>query len=143
MQREGFGRRFSQHCKYTTDFALKMVKMVNFMLRVFHHNKKSGERMKIHYTAFVCIDCIYYYLYLALKLRHLGAPGWLGWFGVRLLISAQVMISWFMSLSPALSSVLSAWAVSLLSPSSLPLPHCALSIFPSLSKTSKETLKKF
>ena len=29
-----------------------------------------------------------------------GAPGWLTWLSVRLLISAQVMISWFMELSP-------------------------------------------
>ena len=30
----------------------------------------------------------------------LGEPGWLSWLSIQLLISAQVMISWFMGLSP-------------------------------------------
>ena len=29
-----------------------------------------------------------------------GAPGWFSWLSVQLLVSAQVMISWFMSSSP-------------------------------------------
>ena len=33
-----------------------------------------------------------------------GVPGWLSWLSVRPLILAQVMISWFMGLSPALGS---------------------------------------
>ena len=36
----------------------------------------------------------------------LGAPGWLSWLSVRLLISAQVRISWFMGWSPVSGSVL-------------------------------------
>ena len=35
-----------------------------------------------------------------------GAPEWLSRLSVQLLVLAQVMISWFMSLSPALGSVL-------------------------------------
>ena len=35
-----------------------------------------------------------------------GAPGWLSWLSVQLLISAQVMISRFVSSSPTLGSVL-------------------------------------
>ena len=31
-----------------------------------------------------------------------GAPGWLGWLSIRLLISGQVMISWFVESSPEL-----------------------------------------
>ena len=39
---------------------------------------------------------------------HLGVPGWLSRVRVQLLISAQVMISSFVSLSPASGSVLTA-----------------------------------
>ena len=35
-----------------------------------------------------------------------GAPGWLSGLSIRLLISAQVGISWFVSSSPTLGSVL-------------------------------------
>ena len=33
-------------------------------------------------------------------------PAWLSWLSIQLLISAQVVISWFMRLSPTLGSVL-------------------------------------
>ena len=36
----------------------------------------------------------------------LGVPGWIRWLSIQLLISAQVVISWFMGLSPTLGSVL-------------------------------------
>ena len=42
------------------------------------------------------------------KLVYPGAPGWHSWLNVRLWISAQVITSLFMSLSPALGSVLMA-----------------------------------
>ena len=35
-----------------------------------------------------------------------GAPGWLSWLSIQLLVLAQVMISQFMGLSPASGSVL-------------------------------------
>ena len=37
---------------------------------------------------------------------HLGALGWPSQLGVRLLVSARVVISWFVRLSPTLGSVL-------------------------------------
>ena len=40
-----------------------------------------------------------------------GAPVWLSWLSVDYLLLAQVMISWFMSLSPASGSVLIAWSL--------------------------------
>ena len=43
--------------------------------------------------------------------RSPGAPEWLSWLSARLLVSVQVMISWFMSSSPALGSVLTAWSL--------------------------------
>ena len=63
--------------------------------------------------------------------RFFGAPGWLSWLGVQLLVLAQVMISQFVSSSPASGSVL--MAQSLLGILSLPLsfllPYsCSLSI---------------
>ena len=53
---------------------------------------------------------------------------WLAQSGIQLLILAQVMISQFMGLSPALGSELTVW--SLPGILSLPLPHtsCALSL---------------
>ena len=50
---------------------------------------------------------------------------WLSWFSVRLLVSAQVLISWFVSLSSSWGSVLAVWGlVGVLSlPLSPPLPH--------------------
>ena len=56
---------------------------------------------------------------LSWKVMGLGVPGWFGRLSVRLLISAQVMISWFVGLSPASGSVMIAW--SLLGILSLPL----------------------
>ena len=62
---------------------------------------------------------------------------------VQLLILAQIMISWFVSLSPALGSALTVWSLlEILSlPLSLPLPWLALflslSLSLSLSKISK------
>ena len=66
--------------------------------------------------------------------KQLGAPGWLSWLSVQLWISAQVMISRFMSSSPASGSVLNACSepgscfgccVSL---SLCPSPACTLSL---------------
>ena len=55
-----------------------------------------------------------------------AAPGWLSWLSIQLLTSAQVMISWFMGLSPVSGSVLT-----------MPLPRScvrvlSLSLSPSL-----------
>ena len=38
--------------------------------------------------------------------------GWLSWLSVRLLVSAWVMISWFVGSSPVLGSTLTAWSLS-------------------------------
>ena len=57
------------------------------------------------------------------------APGWLSWLSILLLISAQVMISWFMRSSPALAFALNmkpAWDY--LSPSLSPPPSLMLSL---------------
>ena len=43
---------------------------------------------------------------IALKKEKSGAPGWLSGLSVELLASAQVVISWFVSSSPALGSAL-------------------------------------
>ena len=53
-----------------------------------------------------------------------GAPGWLSRLSVRLLISAQAVISWFVSLSPTSGSVLTVWGLLgiLCLPLPLPLP---------------------
>ena len=57
------------------------------------------------------------------------------------LTSAQVMISWFVSLSPASGSVLTAWSLEpasdSLSPSLSAPPLLALCLFLSLSKINK------
>ena len=51
-----------------------------------------------------------------------GVPWWLNWLSIWLLVLAQVMISQFVSLSPVLGSMLSAWdSVSLPAP---PLSLC-------------------
>ena len=59
-----------------------------------------------------------------------GAPEYFSWLSIQLLISAQVMISWFVSSSPALGSMLTAWGLlGFLSPSlSAPYPPLALSL---------------
>ena len=73
-----------------------------------------------------------------------GAPEWLSRLSARLLVSVQVMISWFMSSSPALGSVLTAWSllgILSLPPSlSLPLPLLApsLSLSKEISKHKEE-----
>ena len=59
------------------------------------------------------------------KNKTLEVPGWLSWLSVQLLISAQVAVSHFMSLSPASDSGLTVQSLLgiFLSPSlSLPLP---------------------
>ena len=66
-----------------------------------------------------------------------GAPGWLSRLSIRLSISAQIMISWFMGSSPTLGSVLSlepAWASS-----SFPVSLCSS---PASSLSLKNKLKK-
>ena len=69
-----------------------------------------------------------------------GAPGWLRQLSVQLLISAQVMISRFVSLRPALGSVLTVWSC-MGFPVSLPLcPSPAHA--PSLSQSQINKLKK-
>ena len=61
-------------------------------------------------------------------------PGWLSLLSLRLLISAQVMISWLVGSSPTSGSVLTAWSLLGISLSpSLPLPLLFLSLCPSLS----------
>ena len=64
-----------------------------------------------------------------------AVPGWLSRLSIRLLISAQVMISRFLRSSPVLGSVLTAW--SLLRIFSLPL---SLSLLLSHSHTHTHTL---
>ena len=70
------------------------------------------------------------------KLKNLGVPEWLSWLSVQLLISGQVVISRFMSLSPTWGSVLTVWSLlGILSPSvSAPPPHV---LFLSLSLSLK------
>ena len=64
-----------------------------------------------------------------------GAPGWLSWLSIQLLVLAQVMISQFMGLSPASGSVLTCrasleFSLSLSLSLSAP-PPLALSLAPS------------
>ena len=49
--------------------------------------------------------------YMFKKMHRIGAPGWLSWFSIRLLILARVMISQFVGLSPMSGSVLSMWSL--------------------------------
>ena len=61
----------------------------------------------------------------------LGAPGWLSRLSIQLLVSAQVLISLFVGLSPVLSPALTAQSLlGILSrPPPQPLPHtCMLSL---------------
>ena len=71
-----------------------------------------------------------------------GEPAWLSWLSVRLLVSAQVMISWFVSSSPlglCADSTEPAWDS--LSPSlSAPPPACSLKIR-NLKKIKKKKKK--
>ena len=52
------------------------------------------------------VTYLFLFVLLPSKEYGFGAPGWLGWLGVQLLISAQVMISQFLCLSRKLDSVL-------------------------------------
>ena len=45
------------------------------------------------------------------KQQTMGVPGWLSWLSIRLLISAQVMISQFTGSGPASVSALTAWSL--------------------------------
>ena len=56
-----------------------------------------------------------------------GAPGWLSRLGVRLLVSAQVTISWFVGSSPASGSSLTVRSLLGTLSLSLPLP-CSLAL---------------
>ena len=72
---------------------------------------------------------------------YLGAPQWLSWLSVQLLISTQVVISQFLSLSSTSGSALTAWSLlGILPLLSLPLP-CACAhvhvLSPSLSLKNK------
>ena len=59
----------------------------------------------------------------------LGAPGWLSRLSVRLLVLAQVVISWFTSSSPALASALAVQSLlGILSLSLCPSPASSLSL---------------
>ena len=51
------------------------------------------------------------------------APRWISWLMVQLLISAQVIILWFVRLSPALGSMLTVQSLLGILSLSLPLPH--------------------
>ena len=60
--------------------------------------------------------CIIFYF--ALKSYNCpGAPGWLSWLSIQLLISARVMVSWFMGSRPESGSALTEIAWDSLSPS--------------------------
>ena len=74
----------------------------------------------------------------------MGAPGWLGRLGVRLLISAQVLISRFVGLSPTSGSTLTVQGLlGILSPPlSLPLPClCSLNQSVKLQSINQSNLK--
>ena len=65
-----------------------------------------------------------------------GAPEWLSWLSIWLLVAAQVMVSQFVGLSPTLGSVLAVWSLlGILSPSLSAPP--SLTHAPSLSKMNK------
>ena len=78
-----------------------------------------------------------------LRNQQLGAPEWLSGLSIRLLVSAQVVISQVRSSCPTSGSVLTAWSLLgiLDLPLSLPLPH-SLACTLSLSKTNKQTFFK-
>ena len=88
----------------------------------------------IHCQHFVLICGFHFYLPTGVcqKANIFGAPGWLSWLSVQLLVSAQVMISWFHEFEPhtglCTASTEPAWD-SLSLPFSLRLPH---SLFVSL-----------
>ena len=80
---------------------------------------------------------------MQIKTTMRGAPGWLSWLSIQLLILAQVMILWFMRLSPELTgprgSELTAWSLlGILSvPSSLFPPLLSLSLSKEIHKLKK------
>ena len=75
------------------------------------------------------------------RMSVLGVPGWLSWLSVQLLISAQVTVSWFVGLSPALGSALTTRNLLGFSFSSLslcPFPAHALSLPLKINKLKKK-----
>ena len=69
------------------------------------------------------------------KKMHRGVPGWLSWLNIWLLILARVMISLFVSLSPALGSARTVWSLlGILSFCPSPTRSLSLSLSLSLSK---------
>ena len=70
-----------------------------------------------------------------------GAPGWVCQLSVRLLVSAQVVISWFVSSSPSLGSALIGWSLlGTLSPSAPCVGLLSLSLkMNKLEKRKKKT----
>ena len=68
-----------------------------------------------------------------------AAPGWLSQLSIRLLVLAQVMISWFLSSSPRLGSALSSQSLlgDSFSPSLSAPPPLSLSLSLSLSLINK------
>ena len=67
--------------------------------------------------------------YLIIKYVKTGVPEWHSLLSIRLLISAQVMISWFVSSSPTWGSALMAWSLLGILSLLLSAPHllCSLS----------------
>ena len=81
---------------------------------------------------------------LSLKDYCPGAPGWLSWLSVQILVSARIMISWLMSLSPASGSALTVWSllgILSLFLSLLSLP-CSRAVSLCLKKKKKEKKEK-
>ena len=77
------------------------------------------------------------------KKKKEGVPGLLNQLSLPLLVSDQIMISWFVSVSPASGSVLTVWSLFgiLFLPFSLSLP-CSLSLCLSKIKLKKKIKKK-
>ena len=86
---------------------------------------KKWENETIFKSTEICINSGMTHMKLRTVLT--GAPGWLSCLSIRFLISAQVMISWFMTLSPASSSALTVQSLlGILSPSLSAPPPLAL-----------------
>ena len=90
----------------------------------------SSKWKQMHYAPFVLNRCAQDLS----KNLIMGAPGWLSQLRVQLLISAQVMISWFVSLSPASGPELSLLGILSLSLSLSAPPLFMLFLFLFLSK---------
>ena len=75
-----------------------------------------------------------------------GAPGWLIWFSVWLLISVQFVISWFVRWRPVSSAITAQSLLGILSPSlSLPLScvcTCTLSVALKINKWTFKNIWK-